>query len=360
MKFRFLKGGVLSDGVLGPRGYVLGEFIESAGEALSFSLKDTGKFDFTFVFGFRGIGSHFRLDFSPAAHRFVLSQIRDGISIYLQHAILDTSIPEVLNVQADKISIRIFYGKQCFINIIHEGSIDGRWGFSGVGYKVPAPVIEVKKIKRKNFDWLILGDGYSNNRWKNRDFYSWPELAFGNKLSYLNACVAAGNTRRIQEIIEIIGPGFAGCKVIVAAGADDVMEGEELQEVFGRLRGIVSRVRNYGAAEVHITTLVPKPGYQDMVVALNHEIHTNIRMRCDSILDFNRIFSSNTKELLMYGDFPGTQAQQLMANYVIDRFHIAGGLSPLADLTPRKCLHGISARAAARLSSWLNNALGHF
>jgi hypothetical protein len=355
-----IKKAELSHGVLRGSGYALADPLSVKDGGIEFSFSLSNNLDISFVFGVRGIGNHYRLNASKQYNRFILTRFKDGIPVYLQHAIIKWSCQDKIRILWNSTSIRVYINENCFINVLSDGIIDGRWGFAGAMQSCQLPEVFLHLLSDDQYEWIVLGDGYSNNRWKERHFHSWPELAFGDKFRYLNACVAAGNTRRVQEIIEMIGTSFAGCKVIVAAGADDVMEGEPLQEVIGRLRSIISRISNHGATEVHLSTLVPKPGYHETVNALNIQIHTSLRTGCDSILDFHHVLSLNTENLLVHGDFPGTQAQRLMANCVLDHFHITGGLSPLADLAPRRCLNGTSARAAARLSSWLNNAIGHF
>lgn len=365
MKFRFVKGGALSKSLLGPRGFVLGEFQKFGELALSLKLKPRGKTDFACVFGFRGVGNHFRFDFTRAANRFVLSQIRDGIQIYLQHAIMKAPISDFLEVLADDVSIRIFSGKHCFINVVHEGSIDGHWGFAGVGYQVPAPEMQVKALKRKNFEWLIFGDGYSNNRWENRDFYSWPEMAFGDKADYLNACVAAGNTRRVLEIIPRLATRLRGTNVILAVGADDVMEMEPHGEVIVRMEAIVKLLRDLDVETIHVTTLAPKPRYLESTAALNYWIRETLSTTCDSVIDFHEIIASCAEADLCNGDFPGPRVQIQMADAVLASLIDNSFASPLLaqeqkNIRQPSPIKRFALRVAARLDSYIDRFLGKF
>lgn len=364
MKFRYIKGGALSEGILGPRGFVLGEFLETDERSLSFTLERPVKCDFSFVFGFRGVGNHFRLEYRTASNRFVISQVRDGIPIYLQHAIMDTETSEPLAIRVDDVSIRIFSGKLCFINLVHEGFVDGCWGFGGVGRETPAPDVRVEKSERKNPEWLVLGDGYSNNRWKNRDFFSWPELAYGDKSDYLNACVAAGNTRRVLEIIQHLAHRIHGTNVILAVGADDVMEQEPHSEILIRMQRIVKLLREAGVATIHVTTLVPKPRYPEATKALNEWILNDLSSSCDSVLDFHHVIASGPKEDLQNADFPGPGAQIRLAGTVLEALL---GAAPASLLTRQQLLAAspsgmkrFALRFAARASSQIDRFVGRF
>jgi hypothetical protein len=358
--YRCTKSATLSHGVIAGRGFALGDWLSVAGREIEFSFPLPAGSDLFFVFGVRGVGNHYRLNIQQKDGRFVLTRFRDGIPVYMQHAYHQWAEQDILRIQWDATSIRIFLNDVCFINVLNDGILDGRWGFAGTGKPIPLPKVRVDSNPAGSYQWIVLGDGYSNNRWKNRDFYSWPELAFGDKNDYLNACVAAGNTRRVLEIVEGIGGNFSGSRVIVAAGADDVIEGEPLQEIIGRLQQIITRIRELGASEVHLTTIVPQLKHDEQTLALNREIQQALSGACDSILDFHQLLGEDLAAWYANGDFPGAIYQRKIAVYVLEYFYGHGRLALLMDPSSRPQLRGLTARGIARLCKWLEGALGRF
>lgn len=359
-EFQCIKGAKLIDGILSGPGFALADYQYLNQQDIEYTISTTNPDPLTFLFGLQGIGNHFRVDICPQKRRIVLSRIRDGISVYLQHAYLDLEIEPSLSIRWNRSSIRLYSGAACFMNVLAEDLAEGRWGFVGTQQPIQLPDVMVHIRPESSYEWIILGDGYSNNRWSNRDFFSWPELAFGDKTDYLNACVAAGNTRRVLEIVNKIGRNFSGSRVIVASGADDVIEGEPLEEIIERLQQIIKRVREMGASEVHLTTIVPQIKHYEQTLALNREISRALSGTCDSILDFHHLLGENLAAWSANGDFPGAIYQRKIAVHVLEHFFGHGRLAPLVDPSPRPQLRGLRGRVIALLSRWLDRSLGRF
>jgi hypothetical protein len=244
--------------------------------------------------------------------------------------------------------------------VLADDLMEGRWGFAGRRQPLRLPEVTVEVHPAPHYAWIVLGDGYSNNRWSNRNFYSWPELAFGDKLTYLNACVAAGNSRRVLEIARQIGADFADSKVILAVGADDFMEGEPLADAIGRIRQIAALIRNHGAAEIHVCSILPKPKHQGGLAAWNAAIAEVAHLNFDSCIDFHQLIVSSADELLVHGDYPGAEAQRIMATAVLSHFRLPERLAPLACPAPKPLLNGLPARIATRIGGAIDQSLGRF
>lgn len=222
------------------------------------------------------------------------------------------------------------------------------------------PVVTVKVNPAPCYEWIVLGDGYSNNRWKNRDFYSWPELAFGDKLPYLNACVAAGNTRRVLDIAHRIGAEFADSKVMLAVGADDFMEGEIIGDSISHITEIATLARSKGATGLHVCSILPKPKHHGELAAWNAAIAELVPLHFDSCIDFHKIIASSADELLVHGDYPGAEAQRAIATAVLRHFQLPDHLALLECPCLKPMLNGLPARIAIRLCGAIDQYLGRF
>ena len=359
-RFQCIKGAELSDGILSGAGFALAGYQSLDGHEIVYHMPTADLDTIIFLFGLRGIGNHYRIDIDSSRNRIVLNRVRDGISTYLHHAYLDLKKEPSLSIRWCRSSIRLFSGTVCFMNVLADDLVEGRWGFAGRRQSMRLPEVTVEVHSSPHYAWIVLGDGYSNNRWSNRNFYSWPELAFGDKLPYLNACVAAGNTRRVLEIAHQIGADFADSKVILAVGADDFMEGESLEDTIARLRQITNLARGYGATEVHICSLLPKPKYPEGLPEWNRAIAGLAGQEFNSLIDFHHWLDSSPNELLVHGDYPGAEAQGVLATGVLHCCELPNRLASLKFQIPQPLLKGIAARAGARIGSWIDHSLGRF
>jgi len=358
--FQCIKSAKLADGILTGSGFALADYQSLDDQEIVYEIPTADLDFFIFLFGLRGVGNHYLIEWNFSRNRIVLIRIRDGIHVYLQHAYINLKKQPSFSIRWSRSSIRLFAGSVCFINVLAEDLVEGRWGFAGRSQPMRLPEVTIKVNPAPLYQWIILGDGYSNNRWNNRDFYSWPELAFGDKCPYLNACVAAGNTRRVLEIAHRIGTEFADSKVILAVGADDFMEGETLADTISRISAIATLARCHGASELHVCSILPKPKHHGEVTAWNNAIVELTPLHFDSCIDFHKIIASAADELLVHEDYPGAEAQRAMAAAVLSHFHLPAHLAPLEYPCPRPMLNGLPARIAIRLGGAIDQSLGRF
>lgn len=349
MKYSYLKKARLEAGLLKGRGYALAPFEELASNEIEFVFRIQQDQDYAFIVGFRGVGHHYRCDIIPLRNLVVLHLIKDGIPVYLQHASLHIRENFDFRLSWSPSSLRIFHGKLCMINIVGEGLDSGRWGFAINDVPLHMPEVTMKRRPRFAPGWVVLGDGYSNNRWKNRHFFSWPELAFAQRGDYLNACVAAGNTRRVLEVIEQIQPTIAGSVVILAVGADDFIEDVSADESLGRISQIIAQLKGLGARRVHLCAIPPRKYRDNEVAERNTELAALARLEADGFIDFHQLLSPAKESLLVNGDYPGSAAQLVMAKGVIAHLGLDGGPAPLQEASRHAMLRGFMARAARSL-----------
>lgn len=355
-----IKGATLDGNRLGSGGYVILSDAATNSQEVRFCLNNSDHSDFSFVFGFRGVGNHFCLNFSARQSRYLLTRIQDGIAVYLQHAFVSPGQSGEVQISWSDHSIRLFAGGTCFVNILTDGLADGGWGFKGLGVPTTIPDVIVEIKERAKYEWLIVGDGYHNNRWRNRDFYSWPELAFGDKLNYLNACVAAGNTMRVLDIVEQISECFKGGSVIIAAGSDDVIEGHSIESIKSRITDIHEKICAHGARHVYVSTLPSKPLLGDACETLNKWILDQFSKGPDMPLDFNAILAALPDKGLIRNDHPTPAAHREIAKAVLNRFQMAAQIADLGyvgDSRRRGLLLRMRDKLAKKARNRLNRML---
>lgn len=357
MIYECVKGAYLTNGILAGQGYALAPFEELAGGVFDFALPVRGTETLSFVFGFQGVGYHYRCDIIPRRNLVILHLIKDGIPVYLQHASMKLAEGMDFHILWSKHSLRLCSGNMCFINILGEGIDSGRWGFVVNGSPFHLPDVTITRKPSFRPQWVILGDGYSNNRWPNRHFFSWPELAFGNKGDYLNACVAAGNTRRVLEVIEQIPNIFNDTKVILAAGADDFIEGVPTDESLCRIRQILSRLRELGAGRIHLCSIPPRAHLDGDVILRNAELTSIAQREADGFIDLHAMLSTKKQELLVNGDYPGAKAQLTIAREISSYFNLEGGLAQLVNADRSPQIRGFASRLARCLLNRLETGL---
>jgi hypothetical protein len=359
-RYRYIKSQPVTDGILQGTGYALGGEESILGQEVRFSFSLAESSSFHFVFGFRGVGNHYRVTIDATMQRVVLNRLEDGMLIYLQHAYLDQCNMKDFEIRWNSKSIRLFNRGVCFLNVL-SGSIEGgHWGFAGMRKPVKLPEVTVSHHPTPQYDWIILGDGYSNNRWKNRDFQSWPELAFGDKCLYLNACVAAGNTRRTLEIARSLGSAFQDAGVIVAAGSDDFMENEPHEDIVARLLEIDTLARAAGATSTHLCSLTPRGNGNQYITSLNAMLEKAAANHFDSVIDLHHILCGHFEKWIIDGDYPGAEAQREIARHVLLHLGMDDTLAPLSTFAPSPPLRGNCARAASKLVAMLTRGLGGF
>jgi hypothetical protein len=355
-----IKGSTLQNNIMGPIGYIIIDNANASYEDVMFSIKPAANSAFSFVFGFRGVGNHFCLDYRPEDQRFILARYLDGMRVYLHHAYFDFPANDSIDLVWNDHSIRLYGGKTCFLNILSDGLADGDYGFHGIGRPSIIPELHVSTRSSRPYEWIILGDGYSNNRWKNRDFFSWPEIAFGDKINYLNACVAAGNTLRVIDIIERLKHRIPSTRVILAVGSDDIIESNALDLVKERLKEIAERLRVLGAAKVYLTTLPAKPKLGDKCRLLNEWILNEFNNDTNETLDFQGVLAEMPGHGLVKQDYPSANAHLKIAQLILDRFFPGSALVDFKSKAPHienNTASRFSYRMADRLAYKINRYL---
>jgi len=229
------------------------------------------------------------------------------------------------------------------MNVLHDGKAEGEWGFSVPrGRTLALPRVEIVQQPVPPLDWVVLGDGFSNNRWPNRHFVSWPELLFGPDVSYLNACVAAANSRRVLQVAQRLVSRMRDTRVIVAMGTDDLIEGGETESFLRNLDNLVALLENAGVRRIWILNLPPVRSQMNAIPDWNETLK---RRLCDT-----RITLVDTHSLLttfmIHGEYPSVDGQWLIAQHLAT---LLGGLNPHTPdiIIPQE---GLLAKAAMRLS----------
>jgi hypothetical protein len=325
---RFEKGRLVG------HGYALADFEALAGSMLQFTFRIAASQSVSFVFGFQGVGQHYRCDIQPSSNLVILHWFRDGIPVYLQHASIRIELGKDVIIRWSLDAIRIFRDDVCFINVLAGGIPGGHWGFATGDQPLLPPAVEMKRLPSPHHRWVVLGDGYSNNRWKNRHFFSWPELAFGHRVDYLNACVAAGNTRRVLQVIESITHQLDGAVVLIAAGADDFIEGEPLEDSITRLTQVIDLTRRAGATSIHLCAIPPRARNNEEVRTRNQALKLLASTVANGFIDFHAALEKESSTLIINGDYPGAEAQLILARTVLCNLEITQDLAPLHH-TPR-------------------------
>jgi hypothetical protein len=358
MNLNPIKSATLNGRQLCGHGYALAPRIVLDGHTGVFRIPQIGPTGFAFVFAFGGVGHHYRMDVIPARNLVLLHFIRDGIPIYLQHASLALPAISSLTIHWDADSVRIDLDDANLINVLGEGRVSGHWGFAvqGAGYLMPETSAATTVLAK--FRWLCLGDGYSNNRWRNRHFFSWPELAFGMAGTHLNACVAAGNTRRTLEVLDSIRHRADESTILIAAGADDLIEGESATDSLERLALLAGLARTAGAASIHFCAIPPRASNDEEVRRRNFAINELAQRMNAGFIDFHQALSSSAASLLIGGDYPGAAAQRILAAHVISYLGLLTGVAPLTHIDRAPLVGGTLARILARAARAVDTALG--
>ena len=358
MKYTTIKNTNLQDGKLQGDGFALAPRISLNSECAVFEIKNTANADYSFVFAFEGVGHHCRMEVLPSQDLILLYFIRDGISIYLQHASLSIPSEQTITLHWEADSIRVNLGFTNILNILGEGLSSGHWGFATRDTPYIIPEVLVKFTPLTQFQWICLGDGYSNNRWKNRHLFSWPELAFGNSGTHLNACVAAGNTRRTLEVLESIRHRVAGTSVLIAAGADDLIEGESLEDFLSRLSTLVDNTRYAGAKSIYLCAIPPSTHNNEEIIKRNNAVHELTQKNGTTFIDFHKTLSPAMPGILVGGGYPGPEAQRMIAALVVKQLGIQTTVSPIVHIERKPKVHGLLSRALSCAQRTIDSILG--
>lgn len=357
LNYECLKQTSIANNRLRGYGYALAPYEKLGADRLEFRWRLHSQSLTSFVFGFQGVGHHYRFEAAPSRSLLTLFWIRDGMAVYLQHASVALAKGMEIQVSWATYGLAVAINNVCLINVITEDLDEGKWGFASTSSSVEIPTVSLVRRPATGYQWVIIGDGYSNNRWKNRHFFSWPELAFGNRGHYLNACVAAGNTRRVLQITERISAAFENSDVLIAAGADDFIENESTAGFLVRIRSIVEKARESGAIAVHLCSIPPRGNRDDEVIRRNEALAELARTLKASFIDFHSLLSPVKNAVLINGDYPGAEAQRILAQAVLDHLDVPGDLAPLSESKQDPAFRGLQGRLAACAVNWLERGL---
>jgi hypothetical protein len=326
------------------------------GNGVSYTIGISRLAGFSFLFGFRGIGWHYRCDIQPRAGIIALYQVRDGLPLYLHHVCINLNEGSVISVIWHSRSIRVQLGGFTLFNVIVDGPPAGHWGFAAMDEPFSLPEFSHALEQPENYGWICLGDGFSNARWRNRHFLSWPEIVWGDGNTCLNACVAAGNSVRVLGAMRDLGSLPMGADVIVATGSDDLIEEENFADYTTRLGLIVAGLRQAGAAGIHLCTLPPRISALNCTRKWSDGI---IEYACGEnipVLDFHSWILPEIAACMVRGEYPGAAAQQLIAVKTAERLGLEPAVGcPATFEPPRPCngkLPALAFKAARHIEAW--------
>jgi hypothetical protein len=311
--FRAIKGSKITNGLISGTGFLIGTDEENSTLNTHFEVITEECYGFAFLFGFCGLGHHYRLDIRPSSSVISLYQIRDGIPLYLHHVSVKLIPGMCIGVDIWYEFLRISLDKFQIISVLIDPVETSRIGITSLDANpYPFPTISKKESQGLPIQWLCLGDGFSNARWRNRSFVSWPEIVLGKRADFFNACVAAANSRRVSNLLQTLTKHVENCNILLATGSDDLIEGEPVEDFLERLHTIVSTLRMYNAKEIFIATLPPRRS------AMNETAHWSnlVRLLCQDThcqcLDFN-LWLADHMDTMIYGEYPGYAAQRILA-----------------------------------------------
>jgi hypothetical protein len=344
---RLIKGAREHHGDIHGPGYALPGHQDASGHQITYRLPLPHRQACYFVFGFRGVGSHFLLELRAQQGLVALYQIKDGIPLYLNHVLVRLAADAIVDVVQDADFLSISSSGYALLNVLHEGNAEGDWGFSVPrGHTLSLPRVEIVHQQVSPLEWIVLGDGFSNNRWPNRHFVSWPELLFGPEVSYVNACVAAANSRRVIQVAQRLVPRMRNTQVIVAMGTDDLIEGGVAESFLRNLDDLVTLLHNAGVRYVWIINLPPVRSQMALIPELNEILRRRLCNPNIALVDTHSLLMQDHSTCMAQGEYPNASGQWLIAQHLAP---LLGGLNPQRPpiITPRD---GLLSKAAMRLS----------
>lgn len=354
-----IKGASVKDGLAGGQGFLLGPDGEDPPGPVRHLLTLADDQPFSFLFGLLGLGYHYRLDIRPSDSVLALYHIRDGIPVFLHH--FSTPLVPRTRISIDTFHSQVRIGLNGF-QVMHaqiDSTLDARIGFaplSPAGFRLPDCVRTPLCLPM--LAWLCLGDGFSNARWRNRHFLSWPELVFGQREDWFNGCVAAGNSRRIIQLAWDFAPLCRNSSVLIATGSDDLIEGESYEDFENRLFTTVQALRSTGVQSIHVATLPPRVSAMEETENWSKRIAIFADRHQLKLLDFHSWLKPHM-HLMVRGEYPGSGAQKLLATKVADRLALSLPEPPPEHLctTPSS---GLSHRIMRKLHHQLDMQLADF
>lgn len=329
--FRTVKGASVRNGAMGGRGYLFGHEGEGPACPARHFLKLTCDKPFSFLFGLLGLGYHYRLDVRPLDSVLALYHIKDGIPVFLHHFSTRITPGATINLDTFHSQARVGLNGFQIMHVLVDSTLDARVGFaplSGEGFQLPE--YSRTPLCLPMLAWLCLGDGFSNARWRNRDFLSWPELVFGRRDDWFNGCVAAGNSRRVKQLAWDFSPLCRNSSVLIATGSDDLMEGEPYEAFEDRLLAIVNALRSTGVKSIQVATLPPRMSAMQETREWSERVTAFTLRHQLGVLDFHQWLEPHMN-LMVRGEYPGSDAQKLLAHKVSEHLSL-----PLPESPPEK------------------------
>ncbi len=356
---RPIKGAQIQDDRAIGGGFLIQQSQDDAHSPRRHRLDLAGSEPFAFLFGLSGLGYHFRLDVRPHDSILALYQIRDGIPLFLHHFATPIAPDATITVDLFHSQIRVGVNGFQVMHAIGDPHFDPRIGFSPLnptGFVIPRHT--ATPLFLPTLAWLCLGDGFSNARWRNRSFLSWPERLFGHRDDWFNGCVAAGNSRRVLQLAWDLAPLCHASSVLLAVGSDDQIEGESYQDFEKRLSAIIQRLRSSRLHSIHLATLPPRASAREATREWSARMIDFAAKNQLGILDFHG-WLAPTMHGMVRGEYPGAGAQQLLASRISETL----GLT-----LPTSCPNEIQLHAPSPLAGkvlrkayrWLDQRLADF
>ncbi len=302
-----------------------------------------------FVFGFQGVGCHFLVKVCRQRGLIAVYHIKDGIPVYLNHVLVRLPENAALEILQDADFLSVSSSGYGLISVLHDGNAEGEWGFGVAGRsRLSRPSIEIAHRPKQDLEWIVLGDGFSNNRWPNRHFVSWPELLFGTTLRYLNACVAAANSRRVLTLAVRLAPRIRNTNVIVAMGTDDLIEGHGIESLLRNVDKLLTVLEGAGARDVWIANLPPVKSLEAHVSEWNKALSQRLRGTHIKLVDIHSLLMTNPSSYMEQGNYPSAEGQWVIAEHLASLLKIVIPRRP-DMMSPRKTLFGNMLLRLSRL-----------
>jgi len=318
-----MKGAGFSDGLLAPRGYAIAEDERGSNCRFRMGLRRTEGWPVAeFVFGFNGVGRHYRLQLDYERQLVTLFAIRDGQPVYLHHVRHRLRERIVLSLIWVGPSIRVKIGSQCVLNVWDDTYSGGRWGFRAPDRAVRLPKVSVQQIAQIEYKWVIFGDGFSNPRWNNKDYLCWPDMVFRRTSDWFNFCVSACNSDRGLEVIAASHLPQGGTEnVIIAFGNDDLIEQRSRTRYLNNLSQAVELLQV--ARRLFVVSLWPGIAPSESIEAWNASLkQAGERLKKVEYLD---LYTALSGELGLQ-DFTGPEAQVRIARFIAAKLGLESSL----------------------------------
>lgn len=357
-----IKGAQVQDNILYGPGFALSADFDTSEEGVrySFLLPPMEKTSWSFVFGFTGVGCHYALTFLGGERLMRLDRVQDGVCVYLHHLALDLQAGMSIEIVWSAPSIRVIVDEWCVLNLYEEALTSGHWGIK-TPHSVVVPKVERQALTAgwKNFKTVVIGDGFSNARWSNRHFISWPERLWGTKSDYLNACVAAGNSRRCEQIYTRLRACIDWGRVerlVLCFGSDDLIEAENYDSFHSRLEAYFDS--RDGRPEVYVLGLPPLAAHSSAILERNRSIRDLVERSGGTYIDIHGALLLHPRSMTR-GNYPNDIGQRVIAEAVSaatqDKLPDS---QPPATHQPGWHLHGALARILYALDHRIRVALG--